>query len=136
MRSTTRRSLGGLTGQPASGQRGNTLLDLASAVIQGHPGGLAGLLQQFTAAGLDREASSWVSTGQNLPLSAEQLAQVLGQGNVRTLGEKFNLSQESASSGLASLLPALIDHLTPKGQVDPETPLSASLNALRGRYTV
>jgi uncharacterized protein YidB (DUF937 family) len=128
--------LGGLTGQPAGGQRGNTLLDLATAVIQGHPGGLAGLLQQFTAAGLDREASSWVSTGQNLPLSAEQLAQVLGQGNVRTLGEKFNLSQESASSGLASLLPALIDHLTPKGQVDPETPLSGSLNALRGRYTV
>jgi uncharacterized protein YidB (DUF937 family) len=128
--------LGGLTGQPASGQRGNTLLDLASAVIQRHPGGLAGLLQQFTAAGLDREASSWVSTGQNLPLSAEQLAQVLGQGNVRTLGEQFNLSQESASSGLASLLPALIDHLTPKGQVDPETPLSASLSALRGRYTV
>jgi uncharacterized protein YidB (DUF937 family) len=77
-----------------------------------------------------------VSTGQNLPLSAEQLAQVLGQGNVRTLGEQFNLSQESASSGLASLLPALIDHLTPKGQVDPETPLSASLSALRGRYTV
>jgi uncharacterized protein YidB (DUF937 family) len=128
--------LGGLTGQPAGGQRGNTLLDLATAVIQGHPGGLAGLLQQFTAAGLDREASSWVSTGQNLPLSAEQLAQVLGQGNVRTLGEQFNLSQESASSGLASLLPALIDHLTPKGQVDPETPLSASLSALRGRYTV
>ena len=128
--------LGGLTGQPAGGQRGNTLLDLATAVIQGHPGGLAGLLQQFTAAGLDREASSWVSTGQNLPLSAEQLAQVLGQGNVRTLGEKFNLSQDSASSGLASLLPALIDHLTPKGQIDPETPLSASLNALRGRYTV
>ena len=77
-----------------------------------------------------------MSTGQNVPLSAEQLAQVLGQGNVRTLGEKFNLSQDSASSGLASLLPALIDHLTPKGQVDPETPLSASLNALRGRYTV
>ena len=128
--------LGTLTGQSAGGRQGNALLDLATTLIQGHPGGLAGLLQQFTSAGLGREASSWVSTGQNLPLSAEQLAQVLGQGNVRTLGEKFNLSQESASSGLASLLPALIDHLTPKGQVDPETPLSASLNALRGRYTV
>jgi uncharacterized protein YidB (DUF937 family) len=74
--------------------------------------------------------------GRNLPISAEQIAQVLGMGNVRDLGEKFNLSQESASSGLASLLPALIDHLTPKGQIDTETPLSASLSALRGRFNV
>jgi uncharacterized protein YidB (DUF937 family) len=128
--------LGALTGQSASNQQSNTLLDLATAVIQGHPGGLAGLLQQFTSAGLGREASSWVSTGQNLPISAEQIAQVLGVGNVRELGEKFNLSQESASSGLASLLPALVDHLTPKGQLDTETPLSASLSALRGRFNV
>jgi len=41
-----------------------------------------------------------------------------------------------SSSGLASLLPALIDHLTPKGQVETETPLSASLSALRGRFNV
>jgi uncharacterized protein YidB (DUF937 family) len=128
--------LGALTGQSSSGQQSNALLDLATAVIQGHPGGLAGLLQQFTAAGLGREANSWVSTGQNLPISADQIAQVLGVGNVRELGEKFNLSQESASSGLASLLPALVDHLTPKGQVDTETPLSASLSALRGRFNV
>jgi uncharacterized protein YidB (DUF937 family) len=77
-----------------------------------------------------------VSTGQNMPISAEQIAQVLGQGNVRELGEKFNISQDSASSGLASLLPALIDHLTPKGQVETETPLSASLSGLRGRFNV
>jgi uncharacterized protein YidB (DUF937 family) len=128
--------LGRLTGQPSGRQRGNALLDLATTLIQGHPGGLAGLVQQFTDAGLGREASSWVSTGQNMPISAEQLSQVLGQGNVRALGETFNVSPESASSGLASLLPALIDHLTPKGQVDAETPLTASLSALHGRFNV
>ena len=128
--------LGRLASQPSGGQRRNALLDLATALIQGHPGGLAGLVQQFTDAGLGREANSWVGTGQNLPLSAEQLSQVFGQGNVRTLGEQFNLSSESASAGLASLLPALIDHLTPKGQVDAETPLTASLSQLRGRFNV
>jgi len=138
--------LGGLAGQLTGGQQGNAqqgnpqqgnaLLDLVMAVVQGHPGGLAGLLQQFTSAGLDREANSWVGTGQNLPISAEQIAQIFGQGNVRALGEKFNLSPESASSGLASLLPALIDHLTPQGRIDNERPLSASLSALRGRFNV
>jgi uncharacterized protein YidB (DUF937 family) len=128
--------LGRFTSQPSGGQRRNALLDLATALIQGHPGGLAGLVQQFTDAGLGREANSWVGTGQNLPLSAEQLSQVFGQGTVRALGEQFNLSSESASAGLASLLPALIDHLTPKGQVDSETPLTASLSRLRGRFNV
>ncbi|HUK62260.1 MAG TPA: YidB family protein [Dongiaceae bacterium] len=94
------------------------------------------LLQQFTAAGLGREASSWVSTGDNLPISGEQLARVLGASNVRGLSEQFNVSPDSASTGLASLLPALIDHLTPKGQIDAETPLTASLSALRGRFNV
>ena len=61
--------LGSLTGQPSGGQRGNALLDIATTLIQGHPGGLAGLVQQFTDAGLGREASSWVSTGQNLTYS-------------------------------------------------------------------
>jgi uncharacterized protein YidB (DUF937 family) len=128
--------LGSLTGQPSGSQQGSALLDLATALIQGHPGGLAGLVKQFTDAGLGREASSWVSTGQNLPISAEQLSKVLGQDNVRTLGQTFNVSPESASSGLASLLPALIDHLTPKGQVDSETPLTAALSQLRGRFNV
>jgi len=128
--------LGSLTGRPSNSQQGNALLDLATAFIQSHPGGLAGLLQQFTAAGLGREAGSWVSTGQNLPISGEQLTQVLGPSNVRSLSEQFNVSPDSASTGLASLLPALIDHLTPKGQIDPETPLTASLSALRGRFNV
>jgi uncharacterized protein YidB (DUF937 family) len=127
--------LASLTGQSSGAQQGNALLDLVTALIQNQPGGLAGLLQQFTAAGLGREASSWVSTGQNMPISAEQIAQVLGQGNVRTMGQKFNLSEDSASSGLASLLPAVIDHLTPQGQVDSETSLADALGALRGRFT-
>ena len=128
--------LGSLGGQSTDSQQGSVFLDLAMAVLQAHPAGLAGLLQQFTAAGLGREASSWVSTGQNLPISAEQVSQVLGEGHVSALGERFDVSPESASFGLASLLPALVDYLTPNGQVDSERPLTASLSALRGRFNV
>ena len=128
--------LGTLAGRPTGSPQSNALLDLATTLLQGHPGGLAGIVQQFAAAGLGREVSSWVGTGQNLPISAEQLAQALGLTNLSSLSEKFNLSPDAASTGLASLLPALIDHLTPKGQVDPETPLTAALSALRGRFNV
>jgi uncharacterized protein YidB (DUF937 family) len=123
--------LGGLAGQFGSGQQRNALLDLATGLIQGHPGGLAGLVQQFTSAGLGREARSWVGTGSNLPISAEQLVQVLGQANVQALGQKLGLSHESASAGLAALLPVLVDHLTPQGQVERDQDLASALDALR-----
>jgi uncharacterized protein YidB (DUF937 family) len=124
---------GGLDEPSTDRQPGSVFLDLATAVVQEHPGGLAGLLQQFTAAGLGQEADSWVSAGQNMPISTEQLSRVLGRGNVGTLAEKFNISPDSASFGLASLLPPLIDYLTPKGQVDSESSLAAALGALRGQ---
>ncbi|NQW03085.1 MAG: hypothetical protein HQ485_03570 [Acidobacteria bacterium] len=41
-------------------------------------GGLAGLLKQFGAGGLGDVASSWVGSGQNLPVSGSQIASVLG----------------------------------------------------------
>jgi uncharacterized protein YidB (DUF937 family) len=123
--------LGGVIGQFGGGQQRNALLDLAANVIQGHPEGLAGLVQQFTSAGFGREAGSWVSTGSNLPISADQLTQALGQENVQALGQKLGISKESASAGLAALLPVLVDQLTPKGQVEGHHDLASTLAALR-----
>lgn len=59
--------------------------------------------------------------------------QVLDQGNVQALGQKLGISQESASAGLAALLPVLVDQLTPKGQVEREQDLTSPLAALRGK---
>jgi uncharacterized protein YidB (DUF937 family) len=126
-------ALGGLLNQFSGGTQRNALWDLAAAFIQQHPQGLAGLLHQFTSAGFGREASSWVGTGQNLPISGDQLMKVLGQGNLQALGQRLGVSEESASSGLAALLPALIDQLTPDGQVDDNVQLTSALNELRGK---
>jgi uncharacterized protein YidB (DUF937 family) len=126
--------LGAVVGQFGSGPQRNALLDLATGVIQRHPGGLAGLIQQLTSAGLGREAGSWVSTGPNLPVSAEQLAQALGQGNVQGLGQKLGIPSETASAGLAALLPLLVDQLTPKGEVERDQDLASTLAALRGAW--
>jgi uncharacterized protein YidB (DUF937 family) len=57
----------------------------------------------------------------------------LGQGNVQALGQKLGISQETASSGLAALLPVLVDQLTPKGQVGDGQDLTSALAALRGK---
>lgn len=127
--------LGGLLGggQGAQGAQGNQLLQLALTLIQNQQGGLGGLLQQFQRAGLSEQAASWVSTGENMPISGDQLSQALGGGTIGDLAGQLGLSQEQTSGALASVLPQLIDQLTPEGKVTEGDALQQALGGLAGK---
>jgi len=86
-------------------------------MIQNQPGGLQGLVQNFHDKGLGGVAQSWVGNGQNLPISADQIHQVLGSDQVKALAAKAGISPDAAGGAIAQLLPGLIDKLTPDGQV-------------------
>ena len=111
-------------GSPASG--GQDLLSEVVGLVNNHPGGLGGLVQTFQQGGLSEAVTSWVGSSNNLPVSPDQIQQVLGNEKVQALASKLGISSSDASSHLAQLLPAVIDHLTPTGQVD-ETGSSSSL---------
>lgn len=109
-----------LEGQAVSGLLGGRSNALASSLlqmIQNQPGGLQGLVQNFHDKGLGGVVSSWVSTGQNLPISADQIHQVLGNDQIRVLAAKAGISPDIAGPAIAQLLPTLVDKLTPNGQV-------------------
>jgi uncharacterized protein YidB (DUF937 family) len=78
--------------------------------------GLAGLLGQFQQAGLGNVAQSWIGKGENLPISGDQLQQILGSGQIGQIAQQLGLSNEQTSGQLADLLPGLIDKLTPNGE--------------------
>ena len=82
-----------------------------------HGGGLQNLIGAFQHAGLGEVIASWVSTGQNLPISAEQIQQALGGEKLNQLAQASGLSHAEAVGGLTKILPNLIDQLTPNGQV-------------------
>lgn len=107
---------GGLTSQlsPEHAQLANGLLD---HLQNNTPGGLSGLLQQLQQGGLASEVSSWVGNGQNLPISAGQIQSVLGSGTVEALASKLGISPDQVSAGLTQVLPRLVDHLTPNGEI-------------------
>jgi uncharacterized protein YidB (DUF937 family) len=86
-------------------------------MIQNQPGGLQGLVQSFHDKGLGGLVSSWVSTGQNLPISGDQVHQALGSDKVKELASAAGISPDIANSAIAQLLPTLVDKLTPNGQV-------------------
>ena len=68
---------------------------------------------------------SWIGSGQNQSISGEQLSNVLGPDAITSLAEKLGVSPDAAASQLSSVLPGLIDHLTPHGQA-PESGLGNS----------
>ena len=86
-------------------------------MIQNQPGGLQGLVQSFHDKGMGGLVSSWVGTGQNSPISADQIHQVLGSDQVKALAAKAGINPDMAGSAIAQLLPGLVDKLTPNGSV-------------------
>jgi uncharacterized protein YidB (DUF937 family) len=104
-------SLGGL----ANSQLGGALSGAAAGTAVS--GGLEALLNQFRQAGHTQAAESWVGTGDNHPISAEQINSVIGHGKIAEIAQQAGISPEQMSQLLAQALPSLIDKLTPGGHI-------------------
>ena len=79
-------------------------------------GGLGGLLNKFQQAGLGGAASSWVGTGENHPVTSDQVTQALGPDVIGNIASQLGVGHADAAGGVAQLLPELINKLTPHGQ--------------------
>jgi len=82
----------------------------------GQGGGLAGLVEKFNQAGLGDVIASWIGQGQNLPVSAQQLQDVLGGDTIGQVAGQLGVEPGQASEQLAQWLPDLVNKLTPEGQ--------------------
>lgn len=96
-------------------------------------GGLQGLLQKLQASGLGDQVASWVGTGENQPVSGNQIADALGGDQLAQIAQQAGLAPEHASTGLAQLLPQIIDQLTPGGAVPQDDLVAQGLNLLKGK---
>jgi uncharacterized protein YidB (DUF937 family) len=109
------------------------LVTAAMEAVGGSSGsGLGGLVEAFQAKGLGDVVASWIGTGQNLPVSAEQIQSVLGSGLVQQLAARAGLPPEAATTLLAQILPRAVDRLTPEGTVPAGGLLGQATGLLRG----
>lgn len=119
--------MGALGGQDGSGDLAEIVQSLGAA------GGVGGLVDAFQKGGLGEVAQSWVSSGANLPISAEQIQAVLGSGMVGQFAEKLGVDPQVGAAKLAEMLPGLIDKLTPGGQL-PTEGLGGAVGDLLGGF--
>jgi uncharacterized protein YidB (DUF937 family) len=102
--------LDGLVG----GTVGAEMASVVSHAIDSH-GGLSGLVAQFQQHGLGGVVQSWVGTGPNQAISADQLHKVLGSATVQQMAAKFGINPEVLLQQLSQVLPQAVDKLTPNG---------------------
>ena len=91
--------------------------EMATAVnhlIEQH-GGVTGIVSELQQKGLGDTVKSWVGTGQNQPISTDQLHQALGAGAISQLAAKMGVNPQDLLAKLAQALPTAIDKLTPGG---------------------
>ena len=126
--------MGGMTSDGTGGKQQSPLLLIALQLLQQN-GGLQGMLGKFQQAGYGAQADSWVSTGENQPISTDALSQVLGQGQLGRIAQQLGMSQGEAAGGLASMLPQMIDKMTPQGEVpdDHQDIVAEALELLKSK---
>jgi uncharacterized protein YidB (DUF937 family) len=112
--------LGGLLGGNTSAGAGGlaALIPVVAGMLANNSpnGGLAGLTEKFNQAGLGDVIGSWVGSGQNAPINADQLSQVLGSDAIGDIASKLGIDSSQAGGLLAQVLPSIVDQLTPNGQ--------------------
>jgi uncharacterized protein YidB (DUF937 family) len=90
---------------------------LGEVLGKGGQGGLSAIVAKLQQSGLGDQVKSWIGNGQNLPITAEQLQQVLGSDIVKQLAARFNIPVDQLAKVLAQLLPAAVDHASPNGKL-------------------
>ncbi len=110
-----------VAGAPAAAGASSAVVSEVLAMLQSHGGaanGLGMLMQAFESGGIGHLFQSWVSSGQNLPVTPAQLQSVLGNsGILQQIAQRTGLQPADVAQHLSTLLPQLVDHLTPNGQL-------------------
>ncbi len=93
---------------------GAEMATVVNGLIEKH-GGIQGIVAQLEEQGLGGTVRSWVGTGANQPITADQIHQAFGSDTVKQLAAKIGMTPEDLAAKLSQILPQAIDKLTPSG---------------------
>jgi uncharacterized protein YidB (DUF937 family) len=110
--------LSGVLGGGGSGATDNItkLIQPVMDMIQNN-GGLQSVLSQLQNSPIGGQVASWIGTGDNQPVSSDDLAAAVGEDKVEALAQESGLPVEEVKGGLSEILPNLVNKLSPGGQI-------------------
>lgn len=125
-------SLGGARSTQGGGGLNPALLGALLPLVAGllKNGGLEKILGGLKAKGFTSQADSWVGTGDNEPVSGADIKDIVGQEEVSKIAAEAGLSEDEAAEGIATLLPQVVDHASPEGQLAPAEDFDGAFDQL------
>jgi len=122
--------MAGLGNAAQSQQHAGALSMILNYINSPEVGGIAGLQKMFQEKGLGNIISSWISTGQNLPISGNQLQNVVQGGALQNMASQSGMDVSQLTSIFAQLMPHAVDQMTPNGQIPDSGALSQMMKGL------
>ncbi len=104
-----------LGGSSNSATSSSVITDVLGGLLK-KQGGMEGIFNQLQQGGLEDLLNSWIGTGKNEPLNAEQVNEVFGDETIDQVAEQAGVDKSQAQDILSQALPQVIDMLTPKGR--------------------
>lgn len=118
-------------GNTAQSQQGAGALSMILNYINSpQVGGIVGLQQMFQEKGLGSIVASWIGTGQNLPISADQMQNVLHGTALQDMASKSGMDISQLAGIFSQLMPHAVDQMTPNGQIPDSSALSQMMKGL------
>jgi uncharacterized protein YidB (DUF937 family) len=133
--------LGGLVGGGGSGTSGGggssgvaSVMGVLGPLIASFlaNGGLSKIVNGMQAQGLSAQADSWVGTGPNEPIGADDLRHVVGDEEVAQVAQQLGTDPDTAAQLLAQITPNVVNAVTPEGQLPDEAELDRLVSVLNG----
>jgi uncharacterized protein YidB (DUF937 family) len=88
---------------------------LSAGLAKTNFGNLQGLVTQLQQGGLGQQVQSWLGSGANMPVTADQLRTVLQSDQVKQLAGHFGVDPDTVLNLLAEHLPNAVDKASPNG---------------------
>lgn len=108
------------------------LLEAATEVVSGQGSGLSDLLGRLSSGGLGAQVQSWIDDGPNARVSGRDIRRAAGDVALERIAARAGVSRRQAAGGLATLLPPLVDQLSPNGELLSGDGLQSALASALG----
>lgn len=105
--------LGSIVSDVLSGKQVNLLA--AAEQVFANAGGVNGILAQLQQSGLSDQVASWISTGTNIPVSADQIRSALSPDQMASMANALGIDINHLPELLAEHLPKAVDAASPNG---------------------
>ncbi len=105
-------------GDQASSLDDNSIMDALSGLFSNEEGSfdISNILSSLQDSDIGSIVSSWIGSGENAPIDADKLSNLLGSEQISAFAEKLGIDFDTAAESLSDVVPNIVDKATGDGE--------------------